>query len=485
MDELLLGHRYRTTEKVGTGGMADVYKAVDATLGRTVAVKVMHARFAADASFAARFRQEARAVANLASPNIVNIYDWGADGDTCYIVMEYVRGDDLKSIIRHQHAMPSRQVAEIGAQVCSALTAAHGYGIIHRDIKPHNIMVQPDGSVKVMDFGIARAGDTAMTAAGSVLGTAQYMSPEQAQGKEPRPAGDLYSLGIVLYEAATGVLPFDSDTPVVVALKQVNECAVAPHVVNPDIDPALDAVIVKAMQKDPADRYVSADDLRRDLLAIANGSPAAAVTTAGALAGDASAGTTALMRDVAGLPLVDATAVMPRVSGTKRGGDSRSTAASSRRRQRGAWIAAALLLAGLGAAWGAGHLGRQSALARPSAPVSQIAAVPDVRSKGPEMIPVPNVVGMVEADAFSTIEKAGFSPQALPSQFNNDVPANAVYTQAPAGDRRAIRGSIVTYVLSRGAVQVEVVVPDRNAGQDGNSGNSKHDRGRWWQAPGD
>ena len=184
MEELLFGRRYRATEKIGTGGMADVYKAVDEVLGRTVAVKVMHARFATDPAFAARFRQEAQAAANLVSPNIVNMYDWGQDGpDTYYIVMEYVRGSDLKSIIVQKGALPSRKVAEIGAQVCSALAVAHGYDIIHRDIKPHNIMVQPDGTVKVMDFGIARAGRSNMTQTGSVFGTAQYLSPEQAQGK--------------------------------------------------------------------------------------------------------------------------------------------------------------------------------------------------------------------------------------------------------------------------------------------------------------
>ena len=224
-------------------------------LGRTVAVKVMHPRYASDPNFAQRFRQEAQAAANLVSPNIVNMYDWGQDDDTYYIVMEYVRGADLKSIIEQKGALPSKTVAEIGAQVCSALSAAHGYDIIHRDIKPHNIMVQPDGTVKVMDFGIARAGNSTMTQTGSVLGTAHYVSPEQAQGRQLSSTSDLYSLGVVLYEAATGNVPFDADTPVAVALKQVNEIAPRPSALNPDIDPNLEAVIVRAMQKRPEDRY--------------------------------------------------------------------------------------------------------------------------------------------------------------------------------------------------------------------------------------
>ncbi len=534
MEALLLGNRYRATEKIGTGGMADVYKAIDSTLGRTVAVKVMHARFAADPEFATRFRREAQAAANLASPNIVTIYDWGQDADTYYIAMEYVRGSDLKSMIRRNGAMSSRKVAEIGAQVCSALTAAHGYDIIHRDIKPHNIMVQPDGSVKVMDFGIARAGNTTLTQTGSVLGTAQYMSPEQAQGKELHPTSDLYSLGIVLYEAATGRIPFDADTPVAVALKQVSERAVAPHIANPKIDPGLDAVIVKAMQKEPADRYASADDLRRDLLAVAQGS-----------ALEAAAGFTGMGGD-AGVPSVAATSVMPRVNGAVRPRAKRSsdagrtkTAAAAGHRRVWPWMAAAALLvaAGLGVAWSAGRLGSPSAAATPvvsashSVEASRSVAVPDVRSltraraqkalesagltigtvkqvssdsvkkgavarqsplpaetaqqgsavnlvlsKGPETIPVPNVVGMPEADAFAAIQSAGFSPQELPSQFNTDAPANAVYTQTPASASKVVKGSIVTYVVSRGPEPV--AVPDAGL-QDGKL-DKKKGHGRWW-----
>jgi len=500
VEELFFGRRYRATEKIGTGGMADVYKAVDETLGRTVAVKVMHARFAADPSFAARFRQEAQAAANLVSPNIVNMYDWGQDADTYYIVMEYVRGSDLKSIIEQKGALPSRTVAEIGAQVCSALSVAHGYDVIHRDIKPHNIMVQPDGTVKVMDFGIARAGSSMMTQTGSVLGTAQYLSPEQAQGTPLTAASDLYSLGIVLYEAATGRLPFDADTPVAVALKQVNEQAIPPHVANPDVDPDLDAVIVKAMQKKTTDRYVSADDLRKALRAVAQGRPVDAAGHAG---------------------MVDKTAVMPRVSGSEGGGSGKrpEPRAVPHRRPVWPWIVLAVLLviAGLGVARSAGVLGGQStpvpdvrSMTRanaqialqdagftvgsvkedfsdsvktgavvsqstaPNATATKGSAVDLVLSKGPEMIPVPNVIGMLEADAFKAAETAGFSPQALPPEFNSDVPANTVYEQTPAGDEKAVKGSIVSYVVSRGTEPV--VVPDVS-GKDEKSGKWKDGRG--------
>ena len=556
MQELLFGRRYRATEKIGTGGMADVYRAVDEVLGRPVAVKVMHARFASDPEFTARFRQEAQAAANLVSPNIVNMYDWGQDGDTYYIVMEFVRGSDLK-VVERKGALPSVRVAEIGAQVCSALTVAHGYDVIHRDIKPHNIMVQPDGSVKVMDFGIARAGNTTMTQTGSVLGTAQYISPEQAQGKPLTAGSDLYSLGVVLYEAATGQLPFDADTPVAVALMQVNEQALAPRTLNPDIAADLEAVIVKAMQKNPADRYVSADDMRRDLRAVVQSRPiegaiaaagvgadaGAAGAGAGVAAGAGAAASAAAMPGVAAtaahaqtsvLPRADKTAVMQPVAKTavmrpaaaalaaaaptaalltapiasgleaparsarpQRGGAQPSaTRATTRRRSAWLWmlVAALLAVAALGLASSAGLIGgarsasvpnvsaktRAGALSAikdagftagrvvegfservkagsvasqspaPSSTAEAGSAVSLVISKGPEKTAIPDVVGMIEAEAFKVLRDAGFNPQALPSEFNSEIAANTVIRQT-AANVKAVKGSIVDYVLSRGA----------------------------------
>lgn len=262
MAKQIYGNRYQITEKIGVGGMAEVYKAIDTTLGRTVALKVMLPQYAADNTFAARFRQEAQAAANLQSPYIVNIYDWGRDAGSYYIVMEYVRGTDLKTAVGQRGKIHPRKVAEIGSQVCSALSVAHGYGIIHRDIKSANIMVQADGNVKVMDFGIAQAGNASMTKDSSVLGTAHYVSPEQAQGKELDPASDLYSLGIVMYEAATGKLPFDGPDVVSVAMKQVNEAPVPVRTVNPDVDVRLEAIIMRALEKDPTKRYRTANEMK-------------------------------------------------------------------------------------------------------------------------------------------------------------------------------------------------------------------------------
>ena len=265
MADKLLGGRYAVQDKIGIGGMATVYRGLDQVLGRTVAIKMMLPQYAADPSFAARFKQEAQAAAALQSPYIVGIYDWGQDGDTYYIVMEYLRGTDLKSGIKKHGALDCRKVAQIGSQICQALAEAHRHDIIHRDIKPQNIMVQPNGNIKVMDFGIARAKNSHLTADNSVLGTAHYVSPEQTQGKQLGPTSDLYSLGVVMYEAATGRVPFDGDDAISVALKQVNEQPVPPSQVNPNIDATLEGIILKCMRKNPAERFQTADELRRVL----------------------------------------------------------------------------------------------------------------------------------------------------------------------------------------------------------------------------
>ena len=203
----MLSGRYQVQDKIGTGGMATVYRGQDQVLGRTVAIKMMLPQYANDPSFAARFKQEAQAAAALSSPYIVSIYDWGKDGESYYIVMEYLRGTDLKSGIRKHGALDSRKVAQIGSQIAQALSVAHRHDIIHRDIKPQNIMVQPDGNIKVMDFGIARAKNSSLTTDNSVLGTAHYVSPEQSTGKPLGPTTDIYSLGIVMYRLQLAAFP--------------------------------------------------------------------------------------------------------------------------------------------------------------------------------------------------------------------------------------------------------------------------------------
>ena len=263
MQQQVLGGRYLLKDKVGTGGMATVYRAQDQVLNRTVAVKIMLPQYAGDATFAARFKQEAQAAAGLSSPYIVGVYDWGKDGDTYYIVMEYLRGTDLKSGIRSHGALDPKKVAQIGSQICAALSVAHKHEIIHRDIKPQNIMVLPDGNIKVMDFGIARAKNSHLTQDNNVLGTAHYVSPEQTRGQELGPTSDIYSLGVVMYECATGQVPFDGDDAISVALKQVNELPVPPSQLNPNLDADLERIILRCMEEDPANRFQTADELRQ------------------------------------------------------------------------------------------------------------------------------------------------------------------------------------------------------------------------------
>ena len=241
MEQRVLGGRYLLKDKVGTGGMATVYRAQDQVLDRTVAVKIMLPQYAGDATFAARFKQEAQAAAGLSSPYIVGVYDWGKDGDTYYIVMEYLRGTDLKSGIKSHGALDPKKVAQIGSQISSALSVAHKHEIIHRDIKPQNIMVLPDGNIKVMDFGIARAKNSHLTQDNNVLGTAHYVSPEQTRGQDLGPTSDIYSLGVVMYECATGRVPFDGDDAISVALKQVNELPIPPSQINSGVDATLSA----------------------------------------------------------------------------------------------------------------------------------------------------------------------------------------------------------------------------------------------------
>jgi len=484
VEELVFGRRYRVTEKIGAGGMADVYKAVDDVLGRTVAVKVLHERYSAEPNFIARFRQEAQAAANLSHPNIVNMYDWGHEGETYYIVMEYVNGPDLKSIVTEKGPIDPLKAAEYGAQVCSALAVAHGYDIIHRDIKPHNIAIASDGSVKVMDFGIARAGNSTMTQTGSVLGTAQYISPEQAQGKPLTPASDLYSLGITLYEAVTGQLPFTADTPVATALMQVNSEPVPPRQLRASIPPALEAVILRALRKDPAERYASASEMRADLKRVASGEPA----IGGAYGG-------ALMDHTSVLPAIERSAT-PVTAGPQ-------IHAIPEKRRISPWvwvgIVAAVLLAGLGIAYAMGAFGGGGVIVPPVTGLTEDQArlaltnagltpgevttensdevelglvirqdppagteaeegarVDFVVSLGVELLTVPNLTDMPESEAIDALAAAGFDYDRSVDEFNTEIDKGNVVRTDPVADSQQPRGTTVVLYVSAGVEQVKV-----------------------------
>ena len=263
----LVDNRYRIVQPLGNGGMAEVYLAHDAILDRDVALKVMSGRYASDEEFVERFKREAQSAAALSHPNIVSIFDRGASEDgTYYIAMEYLPGGTLKDRITKRGALPPRTATAVTLQIAEALRAAHERGVIHRDIKPHNILITESGDVKVTDFGIARAASSStMTKTGSILGTAHYISPEQAMGEPVGPSSDLYSLGVVLYEMLTGELPFDADTPLGIAMKHVNGHLRPPKEVNPRIPEGINAITVRLLAKDPLDRYASDAELIEDL----------------------------------------------------------------------------------------------------------------------------------------------------------------------------------------------------------------------------
>ncbi|WP_283591581.1 Stk1 family PASTA domain-containing Ser/Thr kinase [Clostridium butanoliproducens] len=267
----ILGSRYELIEKIGEGGMAVVYKAKCRLLNRYVAVKILKDEYTSNFEFTDKFRKEAAAAASFSHNNIVNVFDVGVEGKYNYIVMELVNGKTLKKIINERGNLPYEEVVSIGIQIAKALECAHKNGIIHRDIKPHNILVTEDGTVKVTDFGIAKASNTdTITHTSKVIGSAHYFSPEQAKGKVVDFRTDIYSLGIVLYEMATGKLPFDGDSPVSIALKHIQEPVVPPSAINYNIPVGLSNLIMKAIEKDPIKRYQTATELLNDLKKIQN-----------------------------------------------------------------------------------------------------------------------------------------------------------------------------------------------------------------------
>jgi len=441
MPEKALGGRYQVQDRIGTGGMATVYRGLDEVLGRAVAIKTMLPQYATDPSFAARFKQEAQAAAALQSPYIVSVYDWGKDGDTYYIIMEYLRGTDLKSGIRKHGALDCKKVAQIGSQIAQALSVAHKHDIIHRDIKPQNIMVQPDGNIKVMDFGIARAKNSHLTTDNSVLGTAHYVSPEQTQGKELGPTTDIYSLGIVMYEASTGRVPFEGDDAISVALKQVNEQPVPPSQHNPTIDPQLESIILKCMQKNPADRFQTADELYRVLRDYLAGR-VQAVNNATAMLPVQS---TSVLEDARRGP--SSTSTMPRTSQQHYRPKSATEQAEEEESARKGKHRAGLII---------GIIAGIAVLA--------VAAyfIITTFGQGTATYAVPNYLGLKEADAVSQVNSnSHFKLDEVTYSYSDSVDEGYVMDQSPNANRQMADGTAITLVVSKGKEPAATVtVPD-------------------------
>jgi beta-lactam-binding protein with PASTA domain len=421
-DTTVVDGRYKILERIGSGGMADVYLAEDTHLGREVALKVLHRRFAQDHEFVERFRREASSAAGLQHPNVVGVFDRGEHEGTYYIAMEHLPGRTLKEIVATEAPLPQERVIDLGVQILAAAAFAHRRGVIHRDFKPHNVIVDEDGNAKVTDFGIARAGASEMTETGSIMGTAQYLSPEQAQGHAVTAASDLYSIGVMLYELLAGRIPFEGDSAVSVALKHLSEPPPPLSHFRPDVSPALEAVVMAALAKDPAQRWQSADEFA-----------AALETTRGQLDAGGNGQDTAAFAPVpvpAPMPAEDVAYAEPVDDGPP---PPQEPTPEGKRRRRWPMFTIGLMtlaLAGLLA-----YLALAGLLA-------------------PEKSDVPRVTGKQLVEARATLERAGF--EVKETRVRSTAEFDTVVDQDPDAGEEADDGSTVTLEVSNGPGNVRV-----------------------------
>jgi beta-lactam-binding protein with PASTA domain/predicted Ser/Thr protein kinase len=475
----MVDERYRLDRKIGSGGMADVWLAEDTELDRNVAIKILHDRFAQDKEFVQRFQREAQSAAGLQHPNVVGIFDRGAFKDTYFIAMEYVDGPSLKDLVKG--GMGTKDAIDFTRQILNAARFAHRKGIIHRDLKPQNVLIDDEGRARVADFGIARGGENSdITATGSVMGTAQYLSPEQAQGKPTTPRSDIYSIGVILYEALTGRVPFEGDSAVAVALKQVSEAPRRPSAINPSVPPALDAVVMRALAKDPDARFKDADAFLRALDAAEKAPDKPRPQDTAAFAAVSPEGETDIPGD--------------------EDEEYEQWEDEQRRRRRWRWFVIAVLACGV-AGLVAYALTRPSNVAIPDvigknsdqasqvldsagfkvaikavpsgAPRDQVVEqdpIPTDRgggkaeegstvtlsvSSGPAIVAVPVVANLNQADATKRLENVGFKVNVM-QQFSKTVPRSLVIGTSPPAGTQLSTAQAVNLLVSRGANTVEV-----------------------------
>ena len=506
--DTIIDGRYRVISRLGTGGMADVYLAEDQLLGRSLAVKVLHHHFAEDQEFVERFRREASSAAGLSHPNIVGIFDRGEWDGTYYIAMEYVPGRPLKELVRAQGPLEPVVAIDIVTQILQAARFAHARGVIHRDLKPHNVILDEEGRARVTDFGIAQAGASDMTMTGSIMGTAQYLSPEQAQGHAVSAASDLYAVGVILYELLTGAVPFDGDTAVVIAFKQVAAQPLAPSVANPAAPAVLDEIVLRALAKDPAARYAGAEEFIAALRGARERLPAGAATAIFATpppgAGAPGTATHAVPVGTALSTGVPPAALLLPPDGGSLGvpppADEDEQAAKKRRMRLAlagaavAAIVALVLVLALTRPSSGGHVtvpsvtGQSEAAAAASlrrvglVPVPALTASTTVAkgviisetppagsvvgkgahvtiavSTGPGSSPLPDVAGLTAAQASAKLKEAGFEPT-TEKQPSATVASGRVISTNPSAGTEAQAGSSVTVLVSSGPAQT--AVPD-------------------------
>ena len=416
--------RYEVHRRLGRGGMAEVFLARDQLLDRPVAMKVLFPEFATDPAFVERFRREATAAANLNHPNIVGVYDWGEADGTYFIVMEFVDGRTLSEILRDEGPLHPDRVADVGADVAAALGFAHRNGVVHRDVKPGNVLVTPTGQVKVADFGIARAitanADENLTQVGTVMGTATYFSPEQARGDTVDPRSDIYSLGCVLYELLLGRPPFSGDTPVAIAYKHVQEPVVPLRQINAELPVAIEAIVLKCLAKNPANRYPSAEDLRADLRRFREGS--------------------GILAEPVMAPLVDPTSVVAATAAVAAATPDEAYYDEEDEPKKSSSMFLIGLIVLLSVLAGMLYL-----LSRQFAGDNERVA----------QVEVPNVVGKPVADAQTILENDGFKVQ-VTQEANEDQAEGVVFDQDPEFGEKVDEGSTVTLKVSAGAEAIPV-----------------------------
>jgi beta-lactam-binding protein with PASTA domain/predicted Ser/Thr protein kinase len=426
INELFDG-RYRVIRKLGTGGMANVYLAEDEVLGRRVAIKILDDRHAGDDQFVERFRREAKNAASLSHPNIVSIYDRGEAEGTYYIAMEYLDGRSLKELIVARGPAPIHIAIDYARQILAAIRFAHRHGIVHRDIKPHNVLVDGEGRLKVTDFGIARAGASQMTEAGSIIGTAQYLSPEQAKGAPVDQSSDLYSVGVVLYELLTGVVPFSGETPVEIAMKHLSRIPDPPSSKRAEIPRDLDLVVMRALAKDPSERYQSADEMDADLRRISRGMAISPATEEAATA------------IIARPPPTAATEVVQKAREPVPYAPPAAYYDYDEPRRRAIWPWLVALLFVAAAVVGGYFLYDQ---------IQQ-------QLSGTKTVAVGNYVGIREIAAVQKIREAGLRPQPV-RQYDEKVDETYVIRQSPQPGDRTQKGNFVTIYTSLGPKKAKV-----------------------------
>jgi serine/threonine-protein kinase len=440
----LFDGRYRFIEKIDQGGMAKVFLAEDVSLHRKVAIKVLGERYAEDAQFVERFQREARAAAGLNHPNIVQVYDHGRANGSYYIAMEYLEGPTLDEVIAEEGHLPSRRAIDLTLQILAALRFAHRHGVVHRDVKPQNMILLRDGRVKVTDFGIARAGSSEMTEAGSIIGTAQYISPEQARGLPVGPPADLYSVGVVLYKMLTGRVPFDGESAVAVAMRHVQERPVPPSHLNPDVPPDLERVVMRALAKEVERRYQTADEMGIDLDRVRKGLGVSQQTAA-------ATGATTRMAGYTPPPPIPVEQTYyrepPPPPDDRRGGGSRWWV----------WLFVLLLIgAALALGWiifsgdDDGTPGTSSAETTEATTTQETTESTETTA---EQVQVPAVTDLLEEDAVAALEQANLTPRIV--RVFSEQPVGVVLAQNPSAGTEVLTGTQVRLNVSKGVEEIE------------------------------